>query len=61
MKDDKKGNYIIPMVQTTINVPKWVVTDLDKLAQTDGLSKNTFTRKWIINALNKEKAKRGWL
>lgn len=57
MKKVEKGKFISKMVQITTNVPEWVDVDLDKLAELEGMSRNTFTRKWIVDALNKEKLK----
>lgn len=60
MNKAKKGNHVTHLIQISVNVPDWVITDLDKLADKDDVSRNTFTRKWIIEALKKEKTRRGW-
>lgn len=61
MKIEKELGFADKMVQLTLNVPEWVAKDLERLSAQDYLSKSTYTRKWIILGLNKEKAKRGWL
>ena len=57
----KRGRYAPRMVQLTVNVPAGIVEDLDKLAKTDGLSMNMFSRKFLQQGIEAEKAKRGWI
>lgn len=57
----KRGRYAPRMVQLSVNVPEAIVMDLDRLAKADGLSMNVFSRKYIQQGIEAEKAKRGWV
>lgn len=57
----RRGRYAPRMVQMTVNVPECIVMDLDRLAKADGVSMNTFSRKFIQQGIEGEKAKRGWV
>lgn len=59
--EKKKAKYLQPMMQITTMVPARLAVDLARLAQADGVSMNTFSRKFLQMGVEAEKAKRGWL
>ncbi len=61
MEKPKRGRYTLRMVQLTVNVPAALADDLDRLAKADNLAMNVFSRRFLQEGLEAEKAKRGWI